>query len=652
MKKFLIAIIGLISSFLVLIALLLVASLFALHSPQFTTNTLLPIISERYKIPLEASEIKLEKFSRLHIENLKYGEIFTARVAKLSINLPALLDNNIEITNFFLKQPSLKLGSAPADEKQAPPASSQPPKSGDFLQGYQVTLNKGAIEGGNFEMAGAESKERFDINDLHLTVRSRVSGFRQSLEGNLEIKKMSAPSLVKAVSLKSKFNLLRENNKISVKQFDLNGGGLDSEFLDLSILGELFEDLSSKESSLTVTSKKLLLTDILSLFGIEADLPEGSAADGDLKAPPPKPKPTDRDIEPIVELPPAIAKLWMRVDLNLKNVHYNQIAAEQLQGKFTAKNSNFMLADILIASGETKITGATTLDLAQDRPKYSAQLQSPLLKIAELLDKLQANEQTKYTGSIHDLSVRIEGEGFSETALEENLNADISVSLKEVDFDRELENVVPFNLIFAPFNALQRINEFNPLGTIPSSALGPLNIITDSLGDMQSLHCNAAEIKVQKRSSNFQIETATFEMGGLVPDLQIPGTIEMDGSISLNSSLGLHGQWFPMPLRGTLDFPYPDIPVFIKELGLAALKAPLKIVTGIAELPGKIFSSEEESKEALKELPEAEAPESEVPEIDPEEVEVPKAVTPEDSKPPTDSKRSSEVAEPITEQSN
>lgn len=150
----------------------------------------------------------------------------------------------------------------------------------------------------------------------------------------------------------------------------------------------------------------------------------------------------------------------------------------------------------------------------------------------------------------------------------------IKLQLVDVSLDRELGNVKPFNILFAPFLALGELADVLALGLIPSGISDVLSTARGHVKNAQALKINQGDIDVVINAGAYDIQEATFEMATL-PTLWMPGKIEANEDLRLNAKLGILSYKIPMPIRGSLSTPYPDVPKFavelVKEIGLSPL---------------------------------------------------------------------------------
>ena len=642
-----------------MLSIFIVGGLGLLHSENFTTNTLLPFISKKTSVPIEAKSVRLEKFSTLHAKELKVGPTdgftFSSKTSLLKINLLSLFSRNINIETIKLDEPYVEINpenpndsiiseSSQNESSQSEPANSEPAigtkeeRPNGF--GFSISLNDGKISKGEFNLknvAQTISLKGVDLDlkaeldkqvapttisggilategELHFNDGSESIALRDlglELEGALDqqtrsttasgkvfAKELKAKALSKAIGLDSKFDLTAKNQDIEIKELVIDVEESENKFLNLSVAGNLTQDLTSKESVLTINSEKIALSTLFEILGVDVSPPKAkdSSSKEAKKQEEKTSKQLDTSIEPEIVLPDFLKKLWLIVDLNLKEVSFEDIVVKNGNGILKAKESNFAVENLLLQNKDSKLNASAKINLASQLPVFELNADTNLIKVADINEKLTLDSDRNLSGEIQDLKLALSGQGLSQKSLEENLLVDFSTKLKEIDFDQRLEFVIPFNLIFLPFTTLAKINELNPLGSLPKPVLGPLEEIITALEDLTKLNCKKGKVNVTKKGSNLIFKEATFEMSVVIPDLKIPGTVGVDGEIEINSELGLLGLWIPMPLAGTVDLPYPDIPVFVQELTLGIIGAPVKLI-------GDLVSGDEDEKGEEEEEP-------------------------------------------------
>ena len=604
---------------LIIIALLVICVIAILglaHNANFATKTMLPFIAEKTGVPITASYFNLDSFSQIETKDFKIDKMdglsFDSKKADLKISLIKLLGKKIELKKLLLEEPILTFKSSTKTKEKSKEKDSQKEnsqKNSSKKNAFAISLQNATIKNGSInidqnKVNGLGLKLKADISkktkvdllineltasnalfngtslsgvELKLKAKTLEQAAPKTIAGDLSISEIKTESLAGAFGIKTNFDTAFDNESIKINALTIDGAQSQKRFINLTAKGDITKDLHSKESKLTIASKQLALSQVFKLLKIDVSPPK--AKKGDSKAPKEVPEVEASNIEPKIELPKSIAKLWLDADLNIENISFEDILVKSAKAKLKAKQSNFSLNNIFLENKTSKLNANVNLDLSGSLAGFKLDAKTNLIKVADLNQRLSIDENRELAGEIKDLSLLISAKGLSQSAIEKNAIVNFSTKLKDIDFDHNLEGIIPFNLIFLPFNTLAKIAELTP---IPPPAMGPLKGIIEFLQNLTKLHCDKGSIIVKKQGADIILEEATFDMAGILPDLKLPGKIGITNKkIKINSKLKILGAWIPMPLKGTVDLAYPDIPVFAKELVLSVVKGPGDLIGGL-----------------------------------------------------------------------
>ncbi len=556
----------LIGAFILLIIALIALLYLSLNSSKFITTYILPEISKRTGIAISAKEAKIVGLKSIKAIDLKIKDKdsfdFKTKKLKLSYSITQLFSKNLHLNSLELTQPKLEL----FEQKES--SSKKEEKNSD----WKAKIKAINISSGDFKNSNLE------INNIGIKGSSSFSPSKNNYiaKGGITLGSLSSGQ-IKNIGLKSNFDIKTKSKNLEIKKLKIQLSNQEkNEILDLDLKGKV---INENDIRIDLKSEKILLSKILKMFNISPELPKSSPEDGEKGSEKKSEEKTQKNPTPHkeLELPKFLKNKTARINFDLKNITYQDYKFSNLKTKLELLNNKLSINDLSLNAINTKIFAKTSFDF--NTKKFDGQLSSKLIQLADLNKKFKMSAERNYTGEIKDLNFNFSGQGTKKEDLDKNLAFSFYSKIKDIDFDKKFELVIPFNLIFIPFKGLQIASEKIPLKMLPEKVTGPFGEIVETLSNLDKLHCDKGEIKVSKLEDKVKLETANFDMAGIIPNLKLPGEINMNGDLKLNSKLEILKIWVPMPLTGTVDLPYPDLIAFGKELIKSIALAPIDLVS-------------------------------------------------------------------------
>ncbi|MCO6430261.1 MAG: hypothetical protein J5J00_05320, partial [Deltaproteobacteria bacterium] len=213
-------------------------------------------------------------------------------------------------------------------------------------------------------------------------------------------------------------------------------------------------------------------------------------------------------------------------------------------------------------------------------------------------------------GRMKGLEIRLQSSGRSAEDLKRHLRGEIKAQFDRLELPGELQNVIPFNIIFAPFVVVGKTAELLPLSLIPDPIERTASGISTALDESQQVVIYEGEMKLEIADSKVMV--SEFVIGtDLLPAVYFSGDVAFNGEISLSSGVSLMGVKVPLPIGGTLERPYPDVTRFVAELasaiGYNITNLPQNVLNQIGSLDptgivGSIFPEEGQQRGQLGDM--------------------------------------------------
>ncbi|MEZ4753765.1 MAG: AsmA family protein [Bdellovibrionota bacterium] len=545
---------------------------YLLSNPQFVKQNIIPRVSAALETAVSLDKIKISPFSGVKITNLNLGTWLTAKEALVKYQLSSLFKGEFLILDVGLKDANLEFESNKENQiklkgHKSTKNSTSNKTNKDEEKTFKLIFKEINAQNIKVTVLGEATKPKYQVSNLNLKLKDFYPGSTASLKASTAVL-INEPQTIEGqlsvdtqMRIDSSWSPKDAKGQINIKQANLK----DQQILFEEALVNL--DFS-KLSPLTG------LGDInFTLSGI----------------------PDLGRIKPKAEFKIVSTKEGLKVDLNsdIPEVVYKGASLTEIKGPLVWESNKMSTSglNLLLNGTPASLSGS----LKPENLEYEINFSGRDIDLKQLAGLLKTEDsESKLSGTLSEAEVKLSG-------LKSGIkNGNINLKVKDTDVDQKLQNVFPFNILFLPFTSINKVVSLIPTSIFPDAVLGVLGNVEETISDSQGLVIKEGTIKCLIENGNYNIETAIFNMKTL-PTVNFPGTINSDGSLRINSSIGILEHKLPLPIRGTASLPYPDILKFAQELTLEIASTPLNTLKSAGSIlegldPTGLFSSDDSSE--------------------------------------------------------
>ena len=356
------------------------------------------------------------------------------------------------------------------------------------------------------------------------------------------------------------FDLNQTKETLSIEKFLLKLKDSEEQFADLSISG-LHETANSID--LNLNSNNLDLEKIAELFSEQ----EGQA------------KQEESDNTAQVEGEPETSKSnscaavqsYSTIGINFKldNLSYSPFAVKDFSGKLEQNGSLLSLSNFQPNINDVPVTISGALDKPSCQIKTSLNVKD--FNLAVLLKLADSEIKDVDHGQVDEIDFTATG-NLNEDLL--NSKGSLKVNATDIWLPSKLQDLIPFNIIFLPFEIILAALEEIGAALLPGELGKQIETLSAALSEAGRLKISEAALDVDFDKKAIQINKLAISPN-LLPSIEVTGSISPDKKLDLITNIKLLALNLRVPIAGTTESPRPDlvalVPEIIKGLGLSVL---------------------------------------------------------------------------------
>ena len=329
------------------------------------------------------------------------------------------------------------------------------------------------------------------------------------------------------------FNIKSANNELSIRSFDCNL------YVPRGLLGNLHADgkliISNNEgkSNLNISSKGMMLQEMLQMFYSLKGKFNGVFKNADFNS-----------------------------ELRLKNITYGPYLNFNCTG-FIDFSDGFLKAEhIDMNLNDSTLKGLFYYDFKPDKNNYfKLETKGLDVDIKPILKTFHPVKYSQSGGIISNVSIMLEGRGIEVEDLEQYFNGRVDARIYNIKIPDNRENYDYIRLLFLPLEVISQLRVFFKNSNLPMFLISLIYYSNSIFQDTQYLHLKSSHIKLDAKDGRVHLDNCIFNGNGKFPIelLEFNGTVGFDDSINLDVILKVN-QFVSIPIHieGTVNQPQPD----------------------------------------------------------------------------------------------
>ncbi|MCP4178834.1 MAG: DUF748 domain-containing protein [bacterium] len=357
-------------------------------------------------------------------------------------------------------------------------------------------------------------------------------------------------------NIKAQLNIV--SNTLKLNEFELILNKNKDPIVDLTAKAVLPLDLNSSNSYFSLNSKRIDLKELESISQKLFKSKNEKVEHKNISTVQSNAKKEPNSLE--------LNGLNLKGAINLNGISYGKEINSKIKAVLNIENNTIKLSPLYIDINKTPIIFYILAKTQNNYIVFNINGKFKNLDISPFINLMDNGSFKNVKGRIDSFSLTANGDGVSKVDLDKNLKGKLSIELSNLSIPGILAKTEYTQVIFLPLELMGSIRQLMPGGILPSNVMNAVNNTKDIFSNRKNINIKDGHILLVLNKGRVDINKFLFTgKKTIIKKIDINGNVGLNQSISLTTDSNISSVRFPLEIKGTLDKPIPNIPLFISK---------------------------------------------------------------------------------------